>query len=128
VKSGEGLADVPGVGRTYQHANRDVLIEGDLFPVRLRRSPARKAARLPAEATDRNARPWRPVPAKSEGAPPDVDQVHVRAKFLGNGYGLYGVMGLCCHGDAGLAFENEPEAAADHGLIVGQQAPGSVPA
>ncbi len=33
------------VGRTYEHTNRDVLVEGDPLSVRLRRSPARKAAR-----------------------------------------------------------------------------------
>jgi hypothetical protein len=33
------------VGRTYQHTNRDLLVEGDPLPVRLRRSPARKVAR-----------------------------------------------------------------------------------
>jgi hypothetical protein len=32
------------VGRTYQHANREVLIEGDLLPVRLRRSGMAKGA------------------------------------------------------------------------------------
>jgi len=44
------------VGRTYQHANRDVLVEGDPLPVRLRRSPARKAVRWPAPAPDRRSR------------------------------------------------------------------------
>jgi hypothetical protein len=39
-----GGADVPGVGRTYQHANREVLIEGGPLPVRLHRSPVRKTA------------------------------------------------------------------------------------
>jgi hypothetical protein len=29
----------------YQHANREILIEGDPLSVRLRRSPARKATR-----------------------------------------------------------------------------------
>jgi hypothetical protein len=33
------------VGRAYQHANRDVLVEGDPLPVRLRRSRAKKAAK-----------------------------------------------------------------------------------
>jgi hypothetical protein len=39
-----GGTDV-SVGRTYQHTNRDVLIEGDLLPVRLRRSRVKMAAR-----------------------------------------------------------------------------------
>ena len=38
-------AMVRPVGRTYQHANRDALVEGDLLPVRLRRSGTAKDAR-----------------------------------------------------------------------------------
>jgi hypothetical protein len=33
------------VGRTYQHANRDVLVEGDPLPVRLLKPTVRKATR-----------------------------------------------------------------------------------
>jgi hypothetical protein len=33
------------VGRTYQHTNREILIEGDPLPVRLRRSRTAKGVR-----------------------------------------------------------------------------------
>ena len=35
-----GVPILHRVGLTSQHANRDVLVEGDPLPVRLRRSPA----------------------------------------------------------------------------------------
>jgi hypothetical protein len=38
-------ADVTRKGRTYQHTNRDVLIEGGPLPIRLRRSRATKRPR-----------------------------------------------------------------------------------
>jgi hypothetical protein len=41
------------VGRTYQHANRAVLIEGDLLPVRLRQPGMPKEARWAAPTPDR---------------------------------------------------------------------------
>jgi DNA-binding SARP family transcriptional activator len=53
----------------------------------------------------------------------DVDQAHVRAEPPRQRYGLRAVRGLGCHGDVRLGFQDEPENASDHGLVVGQQYP-----
>jgi hypothetical protein len=39
------FAQHPALDRTLQYANRPILIEGDAFPVRLRRSRTPKAAK-----------------------------------------------------------------------------------
>ena len=52
---------------------------------------------------------------------PDVDQAHVRPQPAGQLDGLDAVDGFADHGDVGLVLQDEAQAAADHGLVVGDQ-------
>ena len=52
---------------------------------------------------------------------PDVDQADVGAQSAGQVDRLDAVGGLGDHGDVGLVLQDEPQPAADHRLVVGEQ-------
>jgi hypothetical protein len=54
---------------------------------------------------------------------PDVHQRDVRPQASRRGHGLDAVGGLAGHRDVGLGGQDEPEAGADHRLVVGEQHP-----